>query len=250
MALAFLFLLAGVPLPAAPARTIIVEAPRLQSEFTNERRAPDRALARMRGGLRLPNGLNVAIGIDIQTWVDGSLALHTIYSSEGANAGVRVYTDGTDAPTTAPGTVTVSMPAANGGAVVVDRSPTGTTITAPTWTVPVNLNLVQGAPSIWLDAEGQKQVPVTPNGPAVQSDSGKIKLTTDDRGATVTLDAPMLEVQHLVGQATGIVVANTANDRAIDTVSSLNVDLQGVSPALMSGMFIANRIAADAVSRR
>ena len=43
----------------------------------------DAALATMRGGLQLPNGLTVALGIDIQTWVDGRLALHSIYANEG-----------------------------------------------------------------------------------------------------------------------------------------------------------------------
>jgi hypothetical protein len=47
-----------------------------------------------------------------------------------------------------------------------------------------------------------------------------------------------------------VVLANSGSDRTIDTVSSVNVDLQGVSPALLSGLFAAQRAALDAVVGR
>ena len=214
-------------------------------------KVPDRKLAVMRGGLLLPDGLDIAIGIDIQTRVNGALVLHTIYSNDGPNAGIKVYTDGTNSVSTAPSTVNVASSATSSApTIVVDRAPTGTTVSAQTQSVPVNLSLVQGAPSTWLDGSGQNMVAVTPNGPAVSSEGNAIKLTTDSQGAAVTLDGPGLEIQHLVGQATGIVVANTGNDRVIDTVSSINVNLQGISPGLMSSVFTANRIATDAMQAR
>ena len=228
---------------------ITVTAP--QEVFPAIYKVPDRKLAIMRGGLRLPDGLDIGIGIDIQTRVNGALILHTIYSSDGPNAGIKVYTDGTSAASTAPTTVNVTAPAtASAPTIIVDRAPTGTTVSAQTQSVPVNLNLVQGTPSTWLDGSGQNMVAVTPNGPAVSSEGNAIKLTTDSQSAAVTLDGPGLEIQHLVGQATGIVVANTGNDRVIDTVSSINVNLQGISPVLMSSFFTANRIATDAMQAR
>ncbi|MDQ2762828.1 MAG: hypothetical protein M3Y22_04890, partial [Pseudomonadota bacterium] len=66
----------------------------------------------------------------------------------------------------------------------------------------------------------------------------------------VTLMAPSIEVQHLVGQATGAVVLNTANNRVIDTVSSINVGLIGLPSGLLSGVLMVNRIAVDAASGR
>ncbi|RYF12639.1 MAG: hypothetical protein EOO77_17120 [Oxalobacteraceae bacterium] len=93
-------------------------------------------------------------------------------------------------------------------------------------------------------------VPVTANGPAVIASSGVISLTNDEGGARVTLSAPAIQVEHLVGQATGAVVSNTANNRAIDTVSSINVNLVGLPPGLSGGVLTINRIAADAASRR
>lgn len=212
---------------------------------------PDRELATMRGGVLLPNGLNVAVGIDIQTRIDGVLALHTIYTSEQPNPGIRVYTDGTNSPATAPTTTTVIT----GGSgmiptVSVGRSPTGTTIVASSSSAPMTVNVVSGPTSGWLDAAGQTMVPVVANGPAVAASSGVISLANDDRGARVTLVAPSVQVDHLVGQATGAVVSNTASNRVIDTVSSVNVDLVGIPAGLSGGILMVNRLAADAASRR
>lgn len=50
----------------------------------------DGELAQMRGGMDLPNGLTVNIGVDIQTMVDGQLALQTIYQSDGPNTGLQI----------------------------------------------------------------------------------------------------------------------------------------------------------------
>jgi hypothetical protein len=211
---------------------------------------PDAELATMRGGLLLPNGLNVAIGIDIQTRIDGVLALHTIYSSEGPNAGVRVYTDGTTSPSAAPGTVTVATGDPDWPTVSVSRTPTGTTVTAPGSDTPASVNIVAGPATGWLDAAGQTLVPVTANGPAVTASSGSVRLTSDDRGTQVALVTPATEIRHLVGQATGAVIANTGNDRAIDTVSTINVNLVGLPVALMNGVLLVNRIAADAAGQR
>jgi hypothetical protein len=211
-------------------------------------RVPDRELATMRGGLMLPNGLNVAIGIDIQTRIDGALALHTIFSSEAA--GLRVFTDGTTSPSEAPGTITVATGDPDWPTVSVSRTPTGTTVTAPAAGAPAAVNIVSGPTTGWLDAAGQTPVPVTANGPAVEASSGSIRLTSDDRGSQVQLVTPTTEIRHLVGQATGAVISNTANDRVIDTVSTVNVNLVGLPAGLMNGVLMVNRIATEAAGPR
>ncbi|WP_341209313.1 hypothetical protein [uncultured Sphingomonas sp.] len=211
-------------------------------------RVPDRELATMRGGLMLPNGLNVAIGIDIQTRIDGVLALHTIFSSEAQ--GVRVFTDGRTSPSEVPGTVTVESGDPSWPTVSVSRTPTGTTVTAPVASAPGSVNIVSGPTTGWLDAAGQTPVPVVANGPAVEASSGNIRLTSDDRGSQVQLVTPTTEIRHLVGQATGAVISNTANDRVIDTVSTVNVNLVGLPAGLMNGMLLVNRIATEAAGPR
>lgn len=212
-------------------------------------RVPDRELATMRGGVMLPNGLNVAIGIDIQTRIDGVLALHTIFSSEAAG-GLRVFTDGTTSPVGVPGTTVVAGDERDWPGISVSRSPTGTTVVAPGTGPATGINVVAGPATGWLDAAGQNRVPVVANGPGIVAETGTIRLTTDDRGAQVTLVTPMVEVRHLIGQATGAVIANTANDVSIDTVSTINVDLIGLPAGLTNGMLMVNRIAAEAAGRR
>jgi hypothetical protein len=214
-------------------------------------RVSDPDLARMRGGVQLPNGLTVSIGIDIQTRVNGQLALHTVYASEGAAAGVRVFSDGAHPVPQAPTTQSVSASATAGTpTLVVDRSPTGTTIIPSTTTPATTVNLVNGDPSTWLSGEGQTQIPVQPNGPAVPSPYGQVSLEKTESGTVVALQSPTLLVRQLVGQATGVVIANTANNQSIDTISSVNVDLQGLSPELLSGAFAAQRAALERAMMR
>lgn len=207
---------------------------------------PDPVLAGMRGGVALPNGLSVSIGIDIQTRVNNLLVLHTIYVSDGPITGVRVFTDGTNPVRTAPDTTAIVTPGSSGSPTVeVTRTPTGVTIIPGLTASPQSVNLVSGPASTWIMATGQTEVPVAANGPAVNAAAGAYSLTTDDNGSIVTLDAPMLQIQHLVGQATGIIVANTANDQVIDTVSSVNVDLQGAQLPLLSSLLAADSLALE-----
>ena len=229
----------ATPPGAEPAILVVARKPHVFG--TN---LPDEVLAAMRGGVQLPNGLSIAIGIDIQTRVDGLLALHTIYATDGPEAGVRVFTDGA-APSPMPaGTIAVVAGGSNGAPDVnVTRAPTGTTIDVSTPSAPTRVNILSGLPSTWQTAAGQTPVPVTENGAAIQTPAGAISLATNERGAVVTLDAPMLRIQQVVGEAAGIVIANTGNDRTIDTISSVNLDLQGLSPELLSGLAIGDQLA-------
>lgn len=230
---------------SAPAPEVVVRG--LDRHFAAPPLA-ERELAMMRGGLRLPNGFDISLGIDIQTRVDGLLALHTVYASEGSQPGIRVFTDGAAPVPLAPTTQTIVAGTQTTAPILtVDRSPTGTTILPSTATPATTVNLVNGDPATWLSGQGQTQLPVTPNGPPVQTAQGQVSLTSDDSGAVVALQSPTLDVRQMIGQATGIVIANTASDRTIDTVSSVNVDVQGLTPALSAGIFMAERAALDAV---
>jgi hypothetical protein len=53
---------------------------------------PDGELAGMRGGMALPGGLTLDLGVDIRTMVDGELALRSVYRSDGPDAGLHVST--------------------------------------------------------------------------------------------------------------------------------------------------------------
>ncbi len=242
------FLLAAFLLPVQPEQIVV----------TTSRVVPlpgpkvaDALLARMRGGLRLPNGLDLALGIDIQTRIDGALALHTVYASEGTNPGVRVFTDGEKPVSVAPANATIKSEAVPGiPLLIVDRSPTGTTVQPTSATSAATVNLVHGDPSTWLSGEGQVEIPVVANAGPVTAAPGAVSLTTNPAGAVVTLNTPTVEVRQLIGQATGVVVLNTGNDRVIDTISSVNVDLRGFSAPLLASTFVAQRAAIDALISR
>ena len=236
------------PLAAQTLPRIVVVAPNRPFHVAP---VPEAELKTMRGGLRLPNGLELLLGIDIQTRVDGLLALHTVYASDGQTPGIRVYTDGLNpvpsAPTTqtVQGSTTITPPV-----LTVDRTPTGTTILPGGTTVGATVNLVVGDPSTWLSGEGQTQLPVTRNGAPVATAQGDVSLQDRPDGAVVVLKSPDLEVQQLIGRATGVVVANMADNRTIDTISAVNVDLRGLTPGLLSGQFMMQRAALDAVLSR
>ncbi len=219
------------------AQPIVVTAPSL----FDSPRVSNADLAEMRGGFSLPDGLNIAIGIDVQTRIDGALALRTVYSSEGPDAGIRAYA-GDSGPATSTGGTSVGGVAA-GATVSVSRSSDGTTIVSAPGVGPTSVTIVSAAPP--ASDGGGSALPLTANGAPVQTASGSYSLTTTDRGNVVTFEGPSIEVQHLIGQATGVIVANTANNRTIDTTSTVNIDLQNMPVAQIASAFIAARAAFD-----
>jgi hypothetical protein len=234
------------PLPAPDPILVVARRPHVFGA-----QVPNEILAGMRGGVQLPNGLNIAIGIDIQTRVDGVLALHTLYSTDGPDAGVRVFTGGPAASSAPAGEMSVDTPGSDAAPeVTVSRAPTGTTIDISTPSAPARVNILSGQSSTWGTAAGETQVPVSENGPPAETPVGNIRLAADERGAVVTLDAPMLQIRHVLGEAAGIVVANSGNDRTIDTVSSVNLDLRGLSPELMAGLSMGDQLALAVASAR
>jgi hypothetical protein len=217
---------------------IVVKAP--PPSLFDSPRVSDADLADMRGGFNLPDGLNVAIGIDVETRIDGVLALHTVYNSDGPDAGIHAYA-GDSGPASSGGTVVPG--AAPGASVSVSRSSSGTTVISTPSAGPTNVTMVSTAAPAASSTAGA--LPLTANGAAVQTASGSYTLTTNDRGNIVTFNGPSIEVQHLIGQATGVVIANTANDRTIDTTSTVNIDMSNVPVAAINSAFIAARAAFD-----
>jgi hypothetical protein len=190
-------------------------------------RVPDRELAKMRGGLNLPNGFDVSFAVDLQTRINGVLALHTSYASDGPSAGLHVYGVGGGGAVPAQGVPNVVL-SANAAGV---SAPTSLTITSN--------------PSTATTPSGGA-LPVVANGAPVQTAAGTYSLSQNDRGNVVTYDAAGIQVQQLIGQATGIAVANTANNRSIDTSTTVNVNLANVPVAQIAASFVAARAALDA----
>ncbi|MGI4879703.1 MAG: hypothetical protein ACRYG4_19680 [Janthinobacterium lividum] len=206
---------------------------------------PDAQLAEMRGGILLPNGTSVVVGIALETRVDGMLALRTQFSTE--TPGVQVFAGG-------PGTTIVNLPettipgSQNGVPEVrIDRGATGTVIGAVPATLVTTVRLGVGS-----DAEAARlpgvAVPVTENGPAIATALGAVRLVRTAGGTITELNGPNLAVQQLVGQATGTIVANTASNRVIDNATWVNVAVNG--NLLPSGLTSSIESVAQAVAAR
>lgn len=132
-------------------------------------------LGNLRGGFTLPNGMDVMAGVQIETRVNGELALHTVLN-------------------------------------IADPTKAALEIFAP--------------PSQAL---------------------GSIRVAQRDAGSVVILQGPNLEVQHLTGNATGILVANTLDNRAIDTVATVRVSLADSAVPIGNLLLRIESIMIDAV---
>lgn len=185
----------------------------------------DNHLDELRGGFILPNGMDVAVGIDIQTSVNGVLALRTMLTTADAGLPVLFVGNGSAAANSAQAGTAVAIP--GGGVVrVVDR-----------------------AASSMEAGPGEQRIEPAANGGAVSTPSGTVQLFRDGSGSQVVLSGDSLELRHMIGNFTGSIVANTANDRSISTVVTVNVDLQNSAVPLGNAMLRWESIAVDAASR-
>jgi hypothetical protein len=209
---------------------------------------PETALADLRGGILLPNGLDVALGFDLRTLVDGQLALHTVLSTEGpAPNRLRVLVG--DAGETMPVGVPVDHLQPVQPELVLDRRG-GTTLYVSTAGKPVApvVNILNAPREVWPAYSGETEIQPTVDGAPVPTALGLVTRTEQEFGSVVTLSGDSLLVQHLIGQATGVAVVNAANDRRIDTISTVDVDLKGAWVPVANGLFGVNAIVADAAT--
>lgn len=200
----------------------------------------DNELAAMRGGVRLPNGLDVSVGITLETRIDGQLALRSVAGTDGS---VQVFSGGPAAMTAkaAPGRSTPAAPT-----ITINRSGAGTVIAPALATPNVSVGVTRGPAA---PATGGTPIALEANGAAVATGFGSLRLEKTAQGSAVVLSDPTLLVRQLIGTATGVVVANTADNRAIDTTASINVDLRNATALVGSNLLAIDTIAADAAAR-
>ncbi len=66
-------------------------------------------------------------------------------------------------------------------------------------------------------------------------------------GSQVTLAGDQIGVAHLVGQSVATAILNTGNDRTIDTVTTIGIDLRDASALTLGGAALkVDALAADA----
>lgn len=189
----------------------------------------DDELASMRGGFELPNGVALAMSITSDTHIDGHLVLRTVLTVDDS-AHVAVFGRqgaSNDEPSQ---TIATSQPmtAATGVSVIFDRR-SGLQSVTPTFGVSSGTNVtVSSAPQDAATA-GLTHLALVADGAPIATDDGLVTLTTTSTGSQVTLHGDQLGVAHLVGQNIATAIVNSANDRTIDTVTNVSIDLSGAA---------------------
>ena len=104
------------------------------------------------------------------------------------------------------------------------------------------------APSIPTIME-QVQLALKVNGTAMTTSFGSVRVEQDDVGSVVILTTPSLQLEHLVGAATGVLIANTADNRVIETIATVNVQLSDAAVPIGNTLLQIEAIALDAAGR-
>lgn len=186
----------------------------------------EEALSEMRGGFALPGGLDVAVAVQTDTLVNGTLLLRSVYVVDKGPATITVFGRTGDAPATAP---------------TVETSSRGVTTS---FTVTGKAADLGGAP------EGLTELGLVQGGPSAAAGGGSVRLEKAGSGSQVILDRATLEVRHLAGQAYGSAIANRGNDITIDTVTNINIDVKNATPLnIGSSMLRVDALVTDVASR-
>jgi hypothetical protein len=86
-------------------------------------------------------------------------------------------------------------------------------------------------------------------GGGVITADGVIRLQNGPDGARVLLNGTGIDVAHLAGRALGSVISNSANDRVVDVLTTVQIDIANASPELIgSALLRVDDIAANAGS--
>jgi hypothetical protein len=203
-------------------------------------KVPDAVLAEQRGGIRLPNGIDVALSIDTTTALDGQIVLQTVTKIDLGAPVTRVFAPADGQPVASAaesaavlvGAPTVTYDRQNG--IRISGGPA----------IPVSLSSGQAAGPQPQIAEGLQ--PIDPANP-LTTDNGVVQRDV----AGVSLQGTDIRIVHLTGEAFGSAIANSGNDRAIDTLTTLSVDLSNAGPDVLgSAMLRIESVGIDAMAMR
>lgn len=198
----------------------------------------DTDLKSQRGGIRLPNGIDVALSVQTQTAVDGHIVLRTVFTLDDGPAQFSVFTPRPGeivkldidrsqggGPGTGPGTGTVTSvtyDAQNG--IQISRMMQGPVVA--TTGIVDNGNDVQAG---LQDVTGRT---------AVQTDNGLVRHRHVAGNRIADLTADDLTIAHFAGHAFGSAIANMGNDRTIDTHTVISIGLDNVNPQLIGSTML------------
>lgn len=197
----------------------------------------DPELSTMRGGYQAPGGIEIGLAVQTDTSVNGALLLRSVFRAEAGMAELQAFTPraGSHIAGQSAGSDGVSAPSA-AVSVRFDRQ-SGVSVLPGTGSIqriPISTGAFPAAAARSDDLDTADLAA----GRTVDTAVGAVSLEQSHSGSTVHLQAAGLDVSHIFGNAFGAVVANTASDRALDTVTTVSLDLSGATPAnLGSTMF-------------
>jgi hypothetical protein len=166
----------------------------------------DAELEGMRGGFVLPGGVDVSIAVQSDTRVNGVLMLRSVFVAHQGPPVLSVF--GRTDPAT--GVTQTTSPG-----------------TASTTSITVGKGAAAG---IGEGQDGLSKLDLAPGG-AVEAAGGIVRIEKHGSvGTQIVLSSTTLDVRHLVGQAYGTIAANSGNDVAIDTSTTINLDVQNATP--------------------
>lgn len=209
----------------------------------------DAALADMTGKFILPNGGSLALSVTSDTMLNGALVLRTVLTvDQGSSVQVFGRPDGAASPTGATGATGgagQAVPVLTSGASVLFDRRSGAQITPPTvGTIRVGGTGAAGAGAAEL---GLTPITVAAGGPAVRTPDGLVSVTTLPNGTQVSLAGDRIGIAHLVGPTVATAILNSGNDRTIDTVTTIGIDLHDAAALAMgSAAMKVDALAADA----
>jgi hypothetical protein len=207
---------------------------------------PEEELATLTGKFILPGGGSLALSVTSDTMLNGTPILRTVLTiDQGSKLQVFGRDDSSASPAGTAGGTTgagVAPTLATGVSVLFDRR-SGTQITVPTVST---VRTGSGVQTTETQA-GLVPIAVVAGGPAVRTPDGLVTLTTLPNGSQVTLAGDQIGISHLVGQSVATAILNAGNDRTIDTVTTIGIDLHDAAAlTLGSAALKVDALAADA----
>ena len=217
--------------------------------ISNYDQLSDEELSALRGGFRLPNGVDVALTVQSQTAIDGATVLRTVFRADQGTPQFAIFVPKSGEKVAAPGSDRVSMASSSSGLnipIVSYDSRSGVHIvqTQSAPTVSVTSGMSESSSLTGLEQ-------VSADGQGVVTDSGFVSQSSQNGLLRAQLQSPDITIQHLAGNAFGSAVANSGSDRMIDTQTSVNIELGNVGALLsQSAALRVDNIISDALRNR
>lgn len=195
----------------------------------------DTELATYYGKFIAPGGIDLAMAVQSDTAVDGQLVLRSIFTADNGPPSLQVFAplpgmSGPGLQSAAGSGDAQSSPQNQSVSIMVDRAGANSAIvplsTGSTLSPHVMIAKAEQAAPLAPDNAGLAPVAVIPGRSATQTGAGAVSAADTYGGTRVTLDGAGLSVSHLMGGATGSFIVNTANNRVIDTVTTVAVNIR------------------------